>query len=125
VFDYFNFTLATNQTTALDYGLYKQNFVDYSTKTNAVTYNRERRGINSYYTNISENFQVYSDWLTQEEADWLGQLFFSPSVFVQEGTIWLPIIITDTQFATKTNPRTQKNFNYVVNYTLSNNKRSR
>ena len=125
VFDYFNFTLATNQSTALDTGLYKQSFVPYSTTTNTVPYNRERRGTNSYYTNITENIQVYSDWLTQEEADWLGQLFYSPNVFVQEGNIWLPIIITDTQFLTKTNPRTQKNFNYVVNYTLANNKRSR
>jgi hypothetical protein len=125
VFDYFNFTLATNQSTALDTGLYKQSFVPYSTTTNTVPYNRERRGTNSYYTNITENIQVYSDWLTQEEADWLGQLFYSPNVFVQEGGIWLPIIITDTQFLTKTNPRSQKNFNYVVNYTLANNKRSR
>jgi hypothetical protein len=125
VFDYFNFTLATNQSTALDTGLFKQSFVPYSTTTNTVPYNRERRGTNSYYTNITENIQVYSDWLTQEEADWLGQLFYSPNVFVQEGNIWLPIIITDTQFLTKTNPRTQKNFNYVVNYTLANNKRSR
>ena len=125
VWDYFNFTLATNQTTALDYGLYKQTFVPYSTTTNNVPYNRERRGTNGYYTNISENFQVYSDWLTQAEADWLGQLFYSPNVYVQEGNIWLPIIITDTQFQTKTNPRTQKNFNYVVNFTLANNKRSR
>ena len=125
VWDYFNFTLATNQTTALDYGLYKQTFVPYNTTTNNVPYNRERRGTNGYYTNISENFQVYSDWLTQAEADWLGQLFYSPNVYVQEGNIWLPIIITDTQFQTKTNPRTQKNFNYVVNFTLANNKRSR
>ena len=36
VWDYFNFTLATNQTTALDYGLYKQTFVPYNTTTNEV-----------------------------------------------------------------------------------------
>jgi hypothetical protein len=125
VFDYFNFTLATNQNTSLETGLYKQSFVPYSTPINSVPYNRERRGTNGYYTNITENFQVYSDWLTQEEADWLGQLFYSPNVFIQEGNIWLPIIITDTQFLNRTNPRTQKNFNYVVNYTLANNKRSR
>jgi hypothetical protein len=125
VFDYFNFILATNETTALDTGLYKQSFVPYNTSTNTIPYNRERRGTNSYYTNISENFQVYSDWLTQAQADWLGQLFYSPNVFVQEGNDWLPIIITDNQFTNKTNPRSQKLFQFVVNYTLSNNKRSR
>jgi hypothetical protein len=44
---------------------------------------------------------------------------------MQEGTEWLPIIITNTEFVSKTNPRTQKNFQYIVNYTLANNKRSR
>jgi len=125
VWDYFNFTLQENKITAMESGLYKKNFVNYSTTTNAVTYDKKRRGSDAYYLNISENFQVYSDWLTQAEADWLGQLFFSPEVMIQSGTDWLPIIITDTQFVSKTNPRTQKNFQFVVNYTLANNKRSR
>jgi hypothetical protein len=125
VWDYFNFTLANNNTLAIDRGLYKKNFVDYSTTTNAVPYNIQRRGNLAYYTNISQNVQVYSNWLTTEESEWLTQMFYSPVVFIQEGTKWLPIIILDTQVVENTNPRTQKNFNYVVNYTLANNKRSR
>ena len=99
--------------------------MDYSTTTNAVTYDKKRRGTDGYYTNITENFTVNSDWLTQADADWLETLFYSPDVYVQEGTEWLPIIITTTEFISKTNPRTQKNFQYIVNYTLANNKRSR
>ena len=67
----------------MESGLYKKNFVDYSTTTNAVTYDKNV-GFDAYYLNISENFQVYSDWLTQAEADWLGQLFFSPEVMIQK-----------------------------------------
>ena len=125
VWDYFNFTLANNDTLAIDRGLYKKNFVDYSTTTNAVPYNIQRRGTQAYYTNISQNVQVYSNWLTLAESNWLTQMFYSPIVFVQEGTKWLPIVLLETQLAENTNPRTQKNFNYVVNYTLANNKRSR
>ena len=125
VWDYFNFTLANNNVIAIDRGTYKKNFVDYSTTTNAVPYNIQRRGTTAYYTNISQNVQVYSNWLTREESDWLTQLFYSPIVYVQEGTKWLPIIILDTQVVENTNPRTQKNFNYSINYTLANNKRSR
>jgi len=125
VWDYFNFTLQANETTAIDRGLFRKNFVNYSTTTNAVTYDIKRRGDLAYYTNISDNTQVFSDWLTQAQADWLGTLFYSPNVYTQVGTQWLPIVITDTQFISKTNPRTQKNFQYVVNYTLANNKRSR
>ena len=125
VWDYFNFTLQEDKSTSLDVGLYKRNFVNYSTTTNAVTYDKKRRGTDGYYTNITENFTVNSDWLTQADADWLETLFYSPDVYVQEGTEWLPIIITTTEFISRTNPRTQKNFQYVVNYTLANNKRSR
>jgi len=125
VWDYFNFTLQKDKQTNLDSGFYKKNFVNYSTTTNAVTYDKKRRGTDSYYVNIVENFTVNSDWLTQAEADWLETLFYSPEVMIQEGTEWLPIVITDTQFVSKSNPRTQKNFQYIVNYTLANNKRAR
>ena len=123
--DYFNFTLQEDKVTALDRGLYKQTFVPYNTTTNTVPYNIKRRGTTSYYVNLSENYKVYSDWLTQAQADWLSGLFYSPSVYVQIGLEYIPVIINETEFASKTNPRTQKNFQYAVNYTLANNKRSR
>jgi hypothetical protein len=125
VWDYFNFTLQEDKATNLESGNYKKNFVNYSTTTNSVTYDKKRRGTNPYYINITQTFRANSDWLTQAQADWLAQLFYSPNVYIQDGTTWVPIVITDTQFNAKTNPRTQKNFQYVVNYTLANNKRAR
>ena len=35
------------------------------------------------------------------------------------------ICILDTSFESKTNPRTQKNFQYTITYALANGKRSR
>ena len=123
--DWFTFTLQSDNSTNLERGIYKQNFVDYSTSTNSVIYDKKRRGNNSYYVNIVDNFIANSDWLTQEEADYLTALFYSPNVYIQVGTEMLPVIITDSQFNTKTNPRTQKNFQYLINYQLANNKRAR
>jgi hypothetical protein len=125
VWDWFNFTLQSDKNTNLDKGIYKQTFVDYSTTTNAVDYNIRRRGNNAYYTNINENFTANSDWLTQAEADYLEPLFYSPNVYIQDGFNMVPVIITDSQFTSKRNPRTQKNFQYTINYTLANTKRSR
>lgn len=125
VWDYFNFTLQEDKATNLELGTFKKNFVDYSTTTNSVPYDIKRRGTTSFYTNITQLFTANSDWITQAEADWLEQLFFSPQIFIQDGLNWLPIIILDANFRSKTNPRTQKNFQYVVNYTLANNKRAR
>jgi hypothetical protein len=123
--DWFNFTLQKDKNTTLEKGVYKQTFVPYNTTTNDVPYNRERRGNNAYYTNINENFAANSDWLTQAEADWLAGLFYSPNVYIQDGFNMIPVIITDSAFVSKTNPRTQKNFQYQINYTLANPKRSR
>lgn len=125
MWDWFNFTLQTDVNTNLERGLYQQTFVPYNTSTNDVTYNIQRRGTNSYYTNINTLYTANSDWLTQAEADWIQGMFYSPNVYIQEGFNMIPIIITDNAFVTRTNPRTQKNFQYAVNYTLANNKRSR
>jgi hypothetical protein len=125
VWDYYTFGLQNDKTTAMDRGIYKQNFVNYSTTTNAVNYNISRRGNNAYYTNIDEIYTANSDWLTQEEADWLEQLFYSPNVYIQEGSNMIPVIINSSDFVSKTNPRTQKNFQYAITYTLANSKRPR
>jgi hypothetical protein len=63
--------------------------------------------------------------LTQEEADWLEQLFYSPNVYIQDGSNMVPVIINSSDFVSKTNPRTQKNFQYAITYTLANSKRPR
>lgn len=125
VWDYYTFGLQNDKTTALEKGIYKQNFVNYSTTTNAVDYSISRRGNNAYYTNINEVYTANSDWLTQEEADWLEQLFYSPNVYIQDGSNMVPVIINSSDFVSKTNPRTQKNFQYAITYTLANSKRPR
>jgi hypothetical protein len=125
VWDWYTFTLADSKEYTFDRGIYQQSFVNYSTTTNNVVYDISRRGNNAYYTNIDENFTVNSDWVTQEEADWLEQLFYSPNVYVQDGFNMLPIVVTTANLLTKSNPRTQKNFQYLINYQLANPKRSR
>jgi len=124
VWDWFNFTLQNNKQTTLERGIYRGNFVPYSAGATAP-YNIRRRGQNYYDINIEEIFTVNSDFLTQEEADWVQSMFYSPNVYIQEGSLMLPIIILDNTFASKTNPRTQKNFQYTVTYALANSKRSR
>jgi hypothetical protein len=125
VWDYWNFTLATDKVTNLEIGTSRKNFVDYSTSTNIVNYDKKRPGNVKYFTNINQLFTVNSDWLTQQQADWLENLFWSSQVYIQDGSSWIPIIIQNTSFVSKTNPRTQKLFNYSVTYSISNDKRSR
>jgi hypothetical protein len=124
VWDYYNFTLATTNTYELEKNTYKQNFVDYSTGTTAA-YDIRRRGTSVFDTQIRQVETVNSNWLTQEESDWLEQMFYSPNVYIQEGRNIIPIWIDTTDVITKSNPRNQKLFTYNVSYRTANQKRSR
>ena len=120
VWDYYTFTLQTNAQTNIERQQYTQTFVDYSTPDSTVAYNKERRGIKPYYNKLTSNKTANSNWLDQGEADWLRELFYSTNVFIQEGTDFFPIAITTANLVEKTNPRTQKNFQYVIEFQLGN-----
>jgi hypothetical protein len=46
-------------------------------------------------------------------------------VFIQSGTTFLPVVITNSDFTFKTNPRTQKLYRLTLTYKMANQKRSR
>jgi hypothetical protein len=125
VWDYFNFTLATNKITKVERQNFQKTFVDYSTNQNSIPYNITNRGVTNFDTKIDEEFIVNSDWLTQEQAEWLETLMYSPSVYYQDGNNIIPIILTNTEFVNKTNPKSQKLYKLEVQYKLANPKRER
>jgi len=88
-------------------------------------YNKQRRGVKQLVNKVNRIQTANSDWLTQADADWLRELFFSTNVYIQEGSEFLPVVITDATLNEKTNPRTQKVFQYAINFELANNKRNR
>ena len=126
VWDYYNFGLVETTNSTIEREEYEQTFVNFSTTTNSVTYDRSRRGRNNYYNKVTKRRTAQSDYLTQEDADNIRELFFSTDVYVQQldGT-YLPVIITNADVTEKTNPRTQKLFTYTVNYEYANGTRVR
>ena len=124
VWDYFNFNLAESTTSNVLRESYEQTFVNYSS-TNTVTYDKGRRGQSQFQNRVDKVHTAESDYLTQENADNLRELFFSTNVYVQEGTTFLPVVITNASITEKTNPRSQKLFRYTVEYQKANNERPR
>jgi hypothetical protein len=120
VWDYYTFTLQTDKLTSIQREQFTQTFVDYSTSTSTVAYNKERRGIKQFYNELTQRLIVNSNWLTQDEADWLKELFFSANVFQQIGTEFFPIAISSAELVERTNPRTQNTFQYVVEFQPAN-----
>jgi hypothetical protein len=120
VWDYYTFTLQTDKTTAIQREQFTQTFVDYSTPTSTVAYNKERRGTKQFYNELTQRLIINSNWLNQADADWLKELFFSTNVFQQIGTEFFPISITSAELIERTNPRTQTTFQYVVEFQPAN-----
>jgi len=123
--DYYNFTLAQSENNGIERLEYRQTFVPFSTDTNSAAYNISRRGRQQLVNKITTTKTANTDWLTQEEADWIQELFLTNNVYIQDGTNFVPVVIVDTNVTSKRNPRTQKNFQYQITYQLANNKRQR
>ena len=118
VWDYFNFTLADNATTSITRKEYEQDFVNFG--GNQVTYDRSRRGKSQFYNELEQKYKAESDYLTQTEADNLRELFYSTNVYIQNGSEYLPVIITNGSIEQKTNPRSQKLFRFTAEYQFAN-----
>ena len=125
VWDYYTFPFADTINDSMTRSEFTQTFVDYSTNFGGVAYNASRRGAKVFNQDYQQDRVAESGFLTQEEADWLRELVESPEVFIQVGSQMLPVVITNTSFTFKTNPRTQKLYRLTLTYKMANQKRSR
>ena len=119
VWDYYTFTLQTDKAFSIERANYEQTFVPYSSNY-PVPYSKERRGIINYYNKPIQTQVANSNWLDQDESDWLKELFFSANVFYQEGTEFYPAVITSVDVTEKTNPHSQQLFQYVIQFQVAN-----
>jgi len=123
--DYYTATLAIDKSVDIERSSYNQSQVNYSTTTNSVPYDYARRGVRPFQNKLTERYRVYTEYLTQEKANWLKELFYSTNVYVQEGTHFLPVFLENANVVEKSNPRSQKLFSYTFEYQYANGLRPR
>ena len=119
-YDYVNFGLADTKVDNITRKNFDQNFVNYSTSTNGITYDTTRRGSKTYSINYDETRRAESDYLLQDDADWLRQLIESPEVYIQDGSDFRPVVITTSNYTYRTNPLSQKMYKLSVEYKIAN-----
>lgn len=124
-YDYYRATLVDTQNEGMRRRQYNASYIDYSTNSRTIAYDSKRRGDTQYYVDFNNTFTAETDWLTQEQADWLFELFESPNVYVQQGSSFIGVVITNANETFKTNPRGQKVFKFTIRYRKSNSKRAR
>ena len=125
VWDYYNYTLVSTTNAQIERQNYGQSFVNYGTAASTVTYDKTRRGDTNYYNSITKQRTIDSDWLDQEYADLLNEMFYSADVYIQDGTDFLPVVMTNANVTEKTNPAGQKLFKYTAEYRLANDEQPR
>lgn len=125
VWDYYNFELAESTNGIIERKSYNQSFVDYSSTTPIVSFDKARRGKNNYYNKVTKRRGAQTNYLTQAEADVIKELFYSTNVYIQDGTDFIPVTIETANLVEKTNPRTQKLYQYQIEYVYANDTRAR
>jgi len=125
VWDYYTARLAINSGVQIERNAYQQSFVNFSNGSSTLPYNISRRGSEQFQNKLNQSFNVTTDILDQATAEWLRELFFSTQVYVQENTSFIPVVISNAEVVEKTNPRSQKTFQYAFDYQYANQLRAR
>ncbi len=119
-FDYFNFTLDNKKQIDIKRTEYQKDL--------AWNYQVGDRGQAILSQDVNTKYTANSNWITENESIWLEELLTSPEVYVlgntqssgiASGGYKLPIILTDSNYETKTYMRNQV-FNLVLNYRMAN-----
>lgn len=131
MWDFYGFSLPSDERVNIDRESYQKPFVDWSTSRDSnqlSNFNSERRGTTLYNVSKSKTLRFTTPYLSQAQASHVEQIFDSPEVSItydnqnlnnqQERT---PVIVTNNSYVRNTNIKGQKLFQYTFDFELSNN----
>tara|TARA_R100000654_G_scaffold65363_2_gene93241 strand:+ start:149 stop:478 length:330 start_codon:yes stop_codon:yes gene_type:complete len=87
------------------------------------SYNVYQGGTNNYGVTANETIEANTDFISEEEASALEELFTSPSVFMQNTNgDYEPVVITESEY-TKQTTANDRIIQYTIGLHKSHNKR--
>jgi len=130
--DYYNFTKKSTRTTQINKSVMKQNY-GYNPKGaqtffgdlfNLSYYNQGTYdgGTRTYNVNAVETIEANTDFVNEEEAAILEELFLSPDVYMQTGDIFEPVVINETEYVKQTSANDMLK-QYIITIEKGHNKR--
>jgi len=119
--DYFTFTKRNTRNISIERSIIFRPYGDFSSATYQV--DPGKRGLTTANTNLTDNYELSSDWLSNEESIWLQELFTSPYVKININGNWQSCILLNTSYEEKTIARNNKLFRHEIRITLSSPKR--
>lgn len=92
---------------------------------NGTTYSLETKDTGSltYLKTITDKIQIVSDWLTQAEQNFLVQVYESPLVYINEGTLYENIEIENSSYQFKQSEH-EELFNEIIDAKFTHSRKS-
>lgn len=130
--DYYNFTKKSTRTTQINKSPIKQNYgyTPYLSTTalgdlvNYTYYNQGTYdgGTRVFNVNATETIEANTDFISEDEAAILEELFLSPDVYMQTGDIFEPVVINETEYIKQTTANDMLK-QYIITIEKGHNKR--
>ena len=98
--DTMNFALANKRSSQFNRTSYRKSPYRLvgNTMTSIDTYNRFNETTTNYAIQHIDKYHLTSDWLSQQDYDWVAQLVSSPIVYMEVQGAFFPVTISSTNF---------------------------
>ena len=121
--DYFNFRGKSIE--SLDIKKESMSSVAGTWDSTTFDYNNWDRGTGTLYTQAKRKLTINSDWLNEDEAVWLEELFTSINVqIIDDNDIIYPVVLTDKAYTKKTSVNNKIKIQYTIKLEYANNVRT-
>lgn len=118
--DYYNVYNPVRQVSNYDRKSFTYPKLDYSaTSRPSANEQYEKRGLYDINIDKSDVFEVTTQYVDDDLSQYLANMFNSPSVFIQKGFEFIPIVLDNTQFQHAFVKR-DKILNYTIRFIASN-----
>lgn len=93
----------------------------YYNNYNYIGYNDLSKGESVYGGKVNDTWQLYTDWLSKDEIEYLEWLFHSPNTFMRIEDKWYPVTILNEKTLVETDKKGLKNFSIELRMANSQN----
>ena len=122
--DYYNIYNPVRTTTALERQNYNPTQLSYQYGFQ-TRYNPFIPQHTQYFLRSKDSYVIDTDYIDKETANWLEELLESPEVYIQEGSDFVPIVITNSTYEHNNSTSRNKLFQYTIEWVYANPRRSR
>lgn len=124
--DYYNVYNPIRVTTELERKTYNKPQLGYDPRDiYSVRYLGNYTGKSQYFLRSKDTYSIDTQYINKETANWLEELLESPEVYIQQGSDFVPIVITNSTYDHNNSTARNKLFNYTIEWVYANPRRSR